>query len=383
MKGLLQFIRRFAGQIFTLLNICAIIWLALCVGAAYADPEEIKYISLFSLTTPFAVLANVMFALAWIIFSSRRKFRAILSILALAASYKVLGVLFGMHYMPDDDMAKAADRIKIMHWNAHGMGIFDKPDNREQEQDMIAYMKGVDADIICLPEFPVPKSKIMTDAAKKIMTTNDFKDYRFQADNTLGKHIFLGTAVFSKYPIHNYKSHRLSSFIYMLQGDIVLGTGDTTRMFFLHLNTFGLSDDDKEYIEEISKSEQGFKKGIHRSTTFVDKFNYAFVRRARQIKQARNIIDQSPYPVILCGDFNDLPGSFTYTHISEHLTDAFLEQSHGLGRTYNRLVPTLRIDFVFYDNKKFDCIGYRSKYTSLSDHNPVIVNLELSGAPQG
>lgn len=383
MKAILAFIRRFAGQIFTLLNIGAIIWLALCVAAAYTDPEEVKYIALFGLSTPFAVLANVMFALAWIIFSTRRKFRALLSLLALVASYKVLGVLFGMHYFPDNDMAAGTDRIKVLHWNAHGMGIFDNPVYHEQEQDMIAYMQDINADVICLPEFPVPKSKIMTDAAKKIMETNGYKDYRFQADNTLGKNIFLGTAVFSKYPIHNYKSHRLSSFIYMMQADVVPVTGDTTRMFFLHLNTFGLSDDDKEYIEEISKSEQSFKKGLHRSTTFIDKFNYAFVRRSRQIKAARKIIDQSPYPVILCGDFNDLPGSYTYTHISEHLTDAFLQKSHGLGRTYNQLVPTLRIDFVFYDEKKFNCIGYRSKYSSLSDHNPVIVNLQLSGYPQG
>lgn len=382
MKGLIRFIRRFLGQIVLLLNICAIVWLGLCVASAYTDPDEVRYIALFSLTTPFAVLANVMFALAWIIFSTR-KARSLLSLLALVASYKVLGVVFGMAYFAHNDMEPAPGRLKVMQWNAHGMGIFDNADNKKQEQKMIEYMQEIDADIICLPEFPTPKTEIKTAAARKIIETNGFKDYRFQADNTLGKYIFLGTAVFSKYPIHNFKSHRLADFIYMLQGDVKVSTGDTVRMFFVHLNTFGLSDNDKEYIEEIGKSGNNIASDINRSSGYIGRFNYAFVRRSRQVKVAKSIINQSPYPVVVCGDFNDLPGSYTYTQFNKTLTDAFLDKGHGLGRTYNRLVPTLRIDFIFYDEKAMKCIGYKSKYTSLSDHNPVIVNFEILKRRQG
>lgn len=382
MSGLIQFIRRFLGRIVLLLNLCAIVWLALCVASAYTDPASVRYIALFSLTTPYAVLVNVMFALAWVIFSTR-KARALLSVLALVASYKVLGVVFGMNYFAHNDMKPAENRLKVMNWNAHGMGIFDNPDYHEQEQKMINYIAEVNADVVCLPEFPTPKTEIMTPAAKNIIKAGGFTDYRFQADNTLGKYTFLGTAVFSKHPIHNFKSHRLSDFIYMLQGDVVPAEGDTVRMFFAHLNTFGLSDNDKDYIEEIGKTDNDLAKGLNRSSTFIGKFNYAFVRRSRQVKVAKSIIRESPYPVILCGDFNDLPGSYTYTQFNKNLTDAFLVKGHGLGRTYNRIVPTLRIDHIFFDADALKCIGYKSSYTSLSDHNPVIVNFEILNKRQG
>src|SRR5690606_241352 len=208
----------------------------------------------------------------------------------------------------------------------------------------------------------------------KIKANGGYKDYRFQADNTLGKNIFLGTAVFSRYEIFNFRAHKLSDYIYMLQCDMVLPGADTTRMFMIHLATFGLSDNDKDYIEDVAANK---KANLNKSRSYLWKFNYAFVRRAREVHVAKEIIDASPYPVVVCGDLNDLPGSYTYTHITEGLNDAFLQKGRGLGRTYSRLSPTLRIDYIFYDPAGFKCLGYKSPYTSLSDHNPVIANFEI------
>ena len=81
--------------------------------------------------------------------------------------------------------------------------------------------------------------------------------------------------------------------------------------------------------------------------------------------------------MILCGDFNDLPGSYTYNTMKRGLKDAFAEKGRGLGRTYNLFSPTLRIDYIFYDPKMLDIIGFRSPKTRLSDHNPVIANFEI------
>ncbi len=59
------------------------------------------------------------------------------------------------------------------------------------------------------------------------------------------------------------------------------------------------------------------------------------------------------------------------------LKDAFLEKGRGLGRTYNQIIPTLRIDHMFYDPTVLKPIGFNCEFTSLSDHNPVIVNFEI------
>ncbi len=375
---IIVFIRRFLGRIVLLLNLGAIVWLGICVAAAYTHPATVRYIAIFSLSTPFAILVNILFILAWLILSTR-KIRALLSTIALIASYKVVATIFAMNYFKQNDFSRQPNTIKVMHWNAHGMGLFDEPYSKAQKNKIIDYLTTVDADIISLPEFAVRKSEINTATSQKIMQKGGYKDYRFQADNTLGKNIFLGTAIFSRYEIYNFKAHKLSDYIYMLQADIVPGA-DTIRLFSVHLNTFGLSDNDKDYIEEVASNSE--KADLVRSRSYLWKFNYAFLRRAREVKVAREVIDASPYPAIICGDLNDLPASYTYTRMREGLKDAFLQCGSGLGRTYSRLSPTLRIDYIFYDASAIRCKGYKSPYTPLSDHNPVIVNFQIKPKAQ-
>src|SRR5690606_18576208 len=140
--------------------------------------------------------------------------------------------------------------IKIMTWNAHGMGIFNRPHSKEFDQQVLDFIKEVDADIVCLPEYHTPKTSALKPFASKIVRNSGYKEFRFKPDNTLGTTIYLGTAIFSRYPLKNYEAHELGENIYLLQGD-VQAFGKTIRMFFVHLNTFGLSDDEKAFIEEM------------------------------------------------------------------------------------------------------------------------------------
>jgi endonuclease/exonuclease/phosphatase family metal-dependent hydrolase len=286
-------------------------------------------------------------------------------------------MIFGFHYFGQNDMQKAPGRIRIVTWNAHGMGIFNVPHSKPFDNRLLDFIKNIDADVLCLPEYHVPKTDVMKPFSRKIITNNQYVDFRFKDDNSLGTTIFLGTAVFSKYTFRNYVAHRLAEYTYLLQGDVDLPGGQTIRMFFVHLSTFGFSDDDKAYIDYVKKHSSFRGKALGYSRSFLWKFNYAFARRASEVDKAASIIAQSPYPIVLCGDFNDLPGSYTYTKLRGNLSDAFLEKGRGFGRTYNEIIPTLRIDHMFYDPKVLKPVGYSSEFTSLSDHNPVIVNFEI------
>jgi endonuclease/exonuclease/phosphatase family metal-dependent hydrolase len=82
-------------------------------------------------------------------------------------------------------------------------------------------------------------------------------------------------------------------------------------------------------------------KGIMR------KLKKAFVIRGEQADIVRKFADASPYPTLLCGDFNDVPNSYAYWHIKGNMQDAFLAKAVGIGRTFNSLSPTLRIDYLF------------------------------------
>jgi endonuclease/exonuclease/phosphatase family metal-dependent hydrolase len=90
----------------------------------------------------------------------------------------------------------------------------------------------------------------------------------------------------------------------------------------------------------------------------------------------RKRVDESPYPHILCGDFNDIPNSYTYFHIKGDRQDAFRVAGKGIGRTFMHVAPTLRIDYIMAD-KRFDVVQYRRDFLPYSDHYPVIVDFQL------
>ena len=90
----------------------------------------------------------------------------------------------------------------------------------------------------------------------------------------------------------------------------------------------------------------------------------------------RDELDHSPYPSVLCGDFNDVPNSYTYFQIRGNRQDAFLKRGGGIGRTYASISPTLRIDYIFAD-PRFSVVQCKKVEVSYSDHYPVIADLVL------
>ncbi len=358
-----------------LLNSAAALWLAGCWWASVTNPAEVKYLALFSLTLPFAIIINICFILFWL-FSSR-KWRLLLSVLVLALCHKPAGAVFGLNFGTEQDMTQGVNRVKVMSWNAHGMGIHNRPRDKQFDENLVQFIKEENADILCLMEYPTPRNDFMNKVTERIIANGKYKDFRFKDDNVLSKIVFLGTAIFSRYPLKNFVPHRLSEYIYMLQADADLPGGQRVRMFFVHLNTFGLSDKDKDYIENVKASGKVSDQDIDSSKSFMTKLNNGYVRRSGETDIAVKIIAQSPYPVLVCGDMNDLPGSYTYTQMRGTLNDVFLEKGRGWGRTYNRLFPTLRIDHMFYDPDALKPVGFVCPYTSLSDHNPLIANFEI------
>ena len=98
-------------------------------------------------------------------------------------------------------------------------------------------------------------------------------------------------------------------------------------------------------MKEISSGLKGndIPEGVKNLTT---RLMIANKNRAHQAEEIQRHIDGSPYPVILCGDFNDTPLSYTYRQLSRKLTDSFIEKGRGIGNTYIGGFPSFRIDYV-------------------------------------
>jgi endonuclease/exonuclease/phosphatase (EEP) superfamily protein YafD len=92
--------------------------------------------------------------------------------------------------------------------------------------------------------------------------------------------------------------------------------------------------------------------------------------------QVREQLDKCPYPGIICGDFNDVPNSYTYYNIRGDWQDAFLKKGFGIGRTYVNISPTLRIDYILA-SPDLDILQCTRFINSYSDHHPVIADFKL------
>jgi endonuclease/exonuclease/phosphatase family metal-dependent hydrolase len=106
------------------------------------------------------------------------------------------------------------------------------------------------------------------------------------------------------------------------------------------------------------------------------KMRSAYIKRAEQVRSVRLEIDRSPYPVILCGDFNDTPASYVYHKIEQKLEDSFVEAGNGTGSSYAGILPAFRIDYIFHDTS-FTAHNYKTLDANFSDHYPITTLLVL------
>ena len=83
-------------------------------------------------------------------------------------------------------------------------------------------------------------------------------------------------------------------------------------------------------------------------------------------------ITASPHPyIIVCGDFNDTPISYTHRTIAQDLDDAFTQSGRGLGISYNQNRFYFRIDNILTSKnlRAYNCTVDRS--IKESDHYPI------------
>ena len=185
---------------------------------------------------------------------------------------------------------------------------------------------------------------------------------------------FGGSILFSKYPIIDsgkikFPGNFAESLIY---ADIVKGK-DTIRVFTTHLQSFQFSETDYANIEKLKDPDA---EALEASENIYSKMKLAFTRRTEQADMVRKTIDKSPYPSFVCGDFNDVPNSYTYFKIRGGLQDAFLATSFGIGKSYNALAPTLRIDYIMPDNN-FNVTQFDMVDEGLSDHHMLVTDISL------
>ncbi len=165
--------------------------------------------------------------------------------------------------------------------------------------------------------------------------------------------------IFSRYPVIRYNTITFSGTKNGLVWADLLFRGDTIRVINNHLQTTGIaSKRGASYGEILSTAGKNYEK------------------RKYQADYVRRLADTTSYPLIICGDFNDTPYSYTIKRIlGNDMSDSFREAGNGAGGTYLHKYLFVRIDYILH-NKTFKTLRYVSDKTGMSDHKPVIAAME-------
>ena len=158
----------------------------------------------------------------------------------------------------------------------------------------------------------------------------------------------------------------------VIYADFLKGS-DTLRIYTTHLQSFKFKKEDYNDIEKIREQDE---ETFSASKRLLRKMKLAFSRRGIQANMVKDEMDKSPYPSVICGDFNDVPNSYAYFRIKGQRQDAFLQKGFAIGRSFIALAPTLRIDYILPD-RKFEVKQFDMIDESLSDHIMLVSDILL------
>lgn len=145
------------------------------------------------------------------------------------------------------------------------------------------------------------------------------------------------------------------------------------RFYNVHLQSNKVTDNATKLKKEGNLKEKETWIGIKK---MLDKVKRASTIRSRQVKEIIEHFLDCKHPVVVCGDMNDTPLSYTYQLFSQHLEDGFKKRAMGIGTTFDGTIPVLRIDYIFTD-PKFEVNSHHIIKENFSDHYPVISSIRF------
>jgi endonuclease/exonuclease/phosphatase family metal-dependent hydrolase len=333
--------------------------LLLAYLSVHINPEFFSFPAFFGLGYPYILLLNIMVIIIWVVKLRPEAFISI-AVIALGINH------FNNYIRLKRPAGNKENSISVLSYNVHMFDYYGNGQNKNTEQVIIEFIKSKQPHIICFQEFLISGNLHL----KENEIINGLGGGYFSHIKLAGKTRkgYYGIATYSRFPIVGKGEiiHPSSSSLSIFS-DIIIGK-DTFRVFNNHLQSFRLKRMERSMLDELASENN---QTMYELRTISSSLNSGFKRRSIQSHRVKEQIDISPYPVIVAGDFNDTPVSYSYTKIRKGLNDAFVSSGYGAGFTYKGNYPPNRIDYILYDNyltsKVFEVfkLGY-------SDHYPIM-----------
>lgn len=251
--------------------------------------------------------------------------------------------------------------IKVVSYNVQNFAGKKITDQQACATRILEFLNGQNADIICLQDVLLNNNRIFSvkRAAKNLETIEHYHYARTGSS--------FGQVTYTRYPIIKMGEIRFKKSPNMAIYTDVLIDSDTVRIFNVHLQSYRIDPRKYEIIDSPGIVEE---EDIREIREIGGKLKRAFQMRAEQVREIKKLIDKTTYPVIICGDFNDTPVSYTYQQMKDGLSDAFVGSGNGLARTYIGKLPSFRIDNILHSTN-FKSYNFKANNFRSSDHLPI------------
>lgn len=360
MKGK-RFWQRVITWILLSLNIVAVAGTVWSGYGGVANPESSPLSGLMCLTFPLWLMFDmvVVFVDLWL-----RKRMAFMVLAGLVMTAKPLITYFPININRGELTGEERARsFSVLAYNVMNFSdndsIYPETGNRTME-----YILSTDASMVFLSEVLPNKVK------KRYNITESQRDTlaRRYPYRSSGKD---GLMFLSKYPFEEKTFPRDAGYSAEMARYVIDVEGRKLTLYGVHLQSLGLKSDDRKLFRELTDMNLHKQelKGVR--TRLLSKFKHANVMRVSQVRRLLDDIDTVEGNVIVCGDFNDVVGSYCYRlFVDAGFSDAYTETAFGPTITYHANHFWFHIDHMLYRGAFAPAFMERGNLGS-SDHYPI------------
>lgn len=352
-----RFLSSFFLSLVWSLNLLLFLYTLLLYYLLHWLPVEHWSAGMLLITMPLAWAFNLLFVMFWLL---THPWRAALSGMAL-----LLGLVFEARTFSWNAPQSNTGNLPTFNVLSYNVMHFASSDGspkvrRVNELNMTDWVLHQDAPIKCFQEFYNSPTNPTLRMIDRLWAAGYHYYLTLQQPDASG---FIGVALFSRYPIVRHGQEDFKTFNGLIWADIKINE-DTVRIINVHMQSMGIRVGHVLQQQEMA----GVK---HETKGILSALRDGFIARRLQVRVVERYVAQSPYPVVVTGDFNDTPYSVVYERLRRRLQNAFEDGGRGFGFSYNRLPGFIRIDNQFYNDQKLTLLNFETFKLPYSDHYPI------------
>ncbi|MDW8204942.1 MAG: endonuclease/exonuclease/phosphatase family protein [Cytophagales bacterium] len=329
-----------------------------CYASSLVSPETLWIAGFLALAIPVCMVGHLVLLITWLVIGKLRM--AIYPAVGLLAAFPYWRATFALN-LPSN----TTPDFEVLSYNVRLFNAYDRAEHSAQAKAIVQWVIHDSSDIKCLQEYYQLDSSQLFNISQRMDRRAGYYHYFSPCcNNDLGGE--MGLAIYSRFPIVNQGFIDLKGrYRYgAIFADVVVRK-DTVRIYNIHLQSMSINE------HAIFQNSSDTEKIKHVLKDLFQRLRYGFIRRGMQIQIILQHIASSPYRVILCGDLNDVPYSYTYYQFSRFLENTFESAASGFGFTYNGKLFFLRIDNQFYSKGLQPTYLRTIRQVDYSDHFPL------------